>query len=359
MKQWILSLVLVALVALGGWAGPRLVVDQPVYDFGQVPEGMLVQHVYVLRNVGDAPLNFTQPPSRTCGCTSVLLTKTVLLPGEQAELTVHFESTGYGGQSVKRSLTVYSDDPQAQTQTLTIQGFVRPAQPFEGSAVGLHDHRNYYLLVDLRDAQAFAQGHLLGAINIPFAELGSWIPRLPRWPYIYFYDETGAAAAQAAQWLMDQGFAARAVAGGLVGWWQELGGLFFVWAQGAPQTLPSGIPYYGGNPVSAGQVAQKYLVLLDLRDPQAFAQGHFPGAVNLPRPTLDVLAAWAAALPPRSALSAGGGVAIWCLDEDGTSAVQAAQYLWSNGFPLARGLIGGLAQWRLRYGDELLWPGTP
>lgn len=343
----------IALAGTAAWATPRLDVGQGVYDFGEVAEGMLVTHSFPLRNAGTAVLNFTRQPSTTCGCTSAPLTKMSLLPGESVALRVQFDSTGFGGQKVEKLVYVYSDDPQAQQRTLTIRGFVRPSLPYEGSAATLQ--HGFYLLVDLRAPEAFAQGRLLGAINIPFAVLPDWIPRLPRSYTVYLYDETGAQAIQAAQMLRQNGFlAVYAISGGLVGWWRDLGDLFFTWADGATRTPPAGTAITGAYTLPASRiVAQGYQVVLDLRPREVYALGRFPGSLNL---KLEEVPDFATRIPRGAALPSGYKVSIWCVDEDGSLAFQAAQYLYALGFAHAKALIGGLPQWRLRFGDELLWP---
>ncbi|MBC7098863.1 DUF1573 domain-containing protein, partial [Candidatus Bipolaricaulota bacterium] len=94
MRVWCL----VFLVGLGALAGPQLRVDQAVYDFGQVTEGYVVKHTFLITNVGDAPARFTYPPITSCGCTTAPLPRQELPPGESMEIPVLFDSSGYGGK---------------------------------------------------------------------------------------------------------------------------------------------------------------------------------------------------------------------------------------------------------------------
>ena len=346
-KGMALGLTLLA-AGLAGLAGPRLVVDPEVYDFGTVAEGLLVEAVFTLTNAGDAPLVFSGQPSTSCGCTSAPLPEMVLAPGESMELVAYVDSTYFGGRWITMYVYVYSNDPTAERRTLPIVGYVRDAAPYEASASALHF--GFYILIDLRSPEEYARGHLLGAINIPFSQLTDWLDRLPKGLTIYLYDATGQQGAQAAQLLKDQGFpAVAAIAGGLAGWWNALGDAFIVWAEGVEPAPPAGEPYYGGHTVKPQELASSYQVILDLRAPEAFAAGHFPGAVNL---TLQEVPDWARALPSIGT----GRLYIWVIDEAGTVACQAAQWLRGNGYPRARCVIGGLHQWVVRYGDLALWP---
>ena len=73
--------------------------------------------------------------------------------------------------------------------------------------------------MDLRDPEDYAAGHLIGAINIPYIELGSWIDSLPRRVRIILYDQDGALSDLAVQKLVSLGFLeARSLIGGIDQW---------------------------------------------------------------------------------------------------------------------------------------------
>lgn len=83
-------------------------------------------------------------------------------------------------------------------------------------------------------------------------------------------------------------------------------------------------------------------VLLDVRDPLAFAAGHLAGAMNIPA---DDIAGRAASLPP--------GVLTIFYDQDGDSATLEAvtQALHDGGVAAAYALRGGLDAWQQDYGS--------
>lgn len=344
-------LVVVGIVAVGA---PRIEVIPETYEFGTVVDGYVVQFNLVIKNVGSATLdNVKLTPS--CGCTTAPLPKNQLLPGESVSAIVRFDTTNYSrySQPTGTSVIVESSDPQRPRITVWIRGTVRAIAAFEGTPKTLADE--FYLLVDVRSAGAYDQGRLLGAVNIPFSELAARVEGLPRDRVIYLYDETGIQAVQAAQLLQQHGLSlARALSGGLARWWQVYGDLFFVWAPGAPRIPPAGAPFYGTfATVDPSRLARNFLYIVDIRSPEAYALGHFPGAANVRLTTQEEIAAWAATLWRPVP---GTQLALWIVDDDGTRAGPIAQYLQGLGFTKARALLGGIAGWRAAYGDTLLYP---
>lgn len=337
------SLLAVLLVwGLGALAGPAIFVTEPVFDFGKVKEGLLVVHEFILTNVGDATLHFTRQPGTSCGCTSAPLPKDSLAPGEFVPLLVKFETTGYGGLFAKKYVYVYSDDPATPTLTLVIQGNVLPAEPFEESAYTLK--YRYRLILDVRDKDAFLRGHLLGAVNVPAAEIEK-ISELPQC-VIYVYDEAGETGVSVAETLRRQGFwAARALSGGLAGWAKEFGNYLMVGQapETEPQLSPAAIP--------AARLAQEYVIILDFRDAESYKREHLWGAIHVGPEGLDELLPH---LLPAAALTLELQPYIFCVDEGEGLAPEAAQFLQALGLTRAYALVGGLEQWRLRYGSEFM-----
>lgn len=80
----------------------------------------------------------------------------------------------------------------------------------------LDEGREDFTLVDLRDPETFAEGHVEGAINIPAAELDERMDELdPDEPvYLYCYDHECYLSVEAAYHLASEGFQVRDVIGG-------------------------------------------------------------------------------------------------------------------------------------------------
>ena len=89
---------------------------QAAFDFGQVKEGEIVEHVYTFANSGTSPVILSQV-SASCGCTTPSYTQTPILPGKSGEIKVSFDSNGQVGKQQK-IVTVVSN---AENNVTTIQ----------------------------------------------------------------------------------------------------------------------------------------------------------------------------------------------------------------------------------------------
>ncbi|KGE15732.1 DUF1573 domain-containing protein [Sphingobacterium deserti] len=89
---------------------------EAAFDFGQVKEGEVVEHIYTFLNSGTSPVILSQV-SASCGCTTPSYTQTPILPGKSGEIKVSFDSNGQVGKQQK-IVTVVSN---AENNVTTIQ----------------------------------------------------------------------------------------------------------------------------------------------------------------------------------------------------------------------------------------------
>jgi rhodanese-related sulfurtransferase len=88
------------------------------------------------------------------------------------------------------------------------------------------------------------------------------------------------------------------------------------------------------------------IVALDVRSPSEWVAGHLPGALFVPR---EALASSLASLPGR-------GTELFVAVYDATGeqgSGEAAEFLRANGWPRARRLVGGFAEW-VEEGEEVV-----
>jgi hypothetical protein len=118
------GVILLGLCSLCLAGNPRLAIEQPVFDFGQIQEGQKVSHIFRFSNQGDAPL-LIQKVRSSCGCTGALLSAKEIPPGKSGEARITFNSNGMRGKMVKW-IYLYSNDPVEKMARFQIRGTVLP-----------------------------------------------------------------------------------------------------------------------------------------------------------------------------------------------------------------------------------------
>lgn len=110
------------LIAATAWAAPELAVEQGTFNFGSIPQGKKVQHNFIIRNSGDAPLQIKEL-NAACGCTAAKPSSSLILPGRSAELAVTFDSANFSGK-VQKSVTMTTNAGKAPSYTFHMEGVV-------------------------------------------------------------------------------------------------------------------------------------------------------------------------------------------------------------------------------------------
>ena len=118
--------VLVILVALPSTASaePRLIVTQPTFDFGTVPQGAIVEHQFEIGNGGTGSLKIRKI-NPSCGCTAAVLDSDTIESGNKTFIKTSFNTAGFQGYKEK-TIRIYSNDPDQTSTVLTLQGTVKP-----------------------------------------------------------------------------------------------------------------------------------------------------------------------------------------------------------------------------------------
>lgn len=82
--------------------------QQDIWDFGQVKEGLILKHDFLLKNESEKLLKITGT-NTSCGCTLSKVEKNTLSPGEETLIEVKFNSVGYYGP-IEQYVYVNTDD---------------------------------------------------------------------------------------------------------------------------------------------------------------------------------------------------------------------------------------------------------
>ncbi len=102
---------------------PKIQLMTPLYDFGSALEGSMVRHTFKFKNIGKSVLEI-RGVKTSCGCTAAAPTKNNLAPGEEAEISVGFDTHFQKGHQV-RTITAFTNDPDTPQAVMTMQGTVR------------------------------------------------------------------------------------------------------------------------------------------------------------------------------------------------------------------------------------------
>lgn len=85
----------------------------------------------------------------------------------------------------------------------------------------LNEHLADYFVLDVRDAETFAKGHIEGAVNVPYLEMGGYIDQLPRDKTIAVVCNSGQQSSQTVAVLIASGFKALNVQSGMNNGWNK------------------------------------------------------------------------------------------------------------------------------------------
>ncbi|OYT74378.1 MAG: hypothetical protein CFK49_08705 [Armatimonadetes bacterium JP3_11] len=102
---------------------PKIKIEPMEYDFGEITQGAVVKHTFIIKNEGDAPLEIAARPS--CGCVTPYFDK-VIEPGKEGKIEAELRSAGFRGAQVK-TIQVTSNDPDYPSLTLRLTANIRTA----------------------------------------------------------------------------------------------------------------------------------------------------------------------------------------------------------------------------------------
>lgn len=126
-----LSLVLLALSQPFAYAaGPRLELDPPNWEMGEIYQWTNPSTTIKMKNTGDAPLHIIDVKA-SCGCTAVVLSEKVIPPGGTGEMKIDFASYNFSGP-VNKIVKLTTDEKESPEKVIRIKGSIKPDQ----SAIG-------------------------------------------------------------------------------------------------------------------------------------------------------------------------------------------------------------------------------
>ncbi len=127
------------------------------FDFGTMKHGETLSHEFLLRNIGDGPLNL-EMGSSTCKCTVGDLEKATLAPGEETKVKLTWTANTIirtFGQSAK----IITTDPSATEVSLNVRGLVvhsfvsEPTELTLGDIVATEGLERKFHIIDYLDGE--------------------------------------------------------------------------------------------------------------------------------------------------------------------------------------------------------------
>ena len=121
------TLFFLCLVAAGKiHAAPRMVIDQPLWNFGGVTNLAELTHDFVISNAGDATLEISSVVSSCNACLRAAVEKNKIPPGGKTVLHSQLDLRLLSG-NISRAIMVDCNDPQSPSIVLELSGVVVPA----------------------------------------------------------------------------------------------------------------------------------------------------------------------------------------------------------------------------------------
>ncbi|NUO01825.1 MAG: DUF1573 domain-containing protein [Saprospiraceae bacterium] len=100
----------------------KITFEETKFDFGDVDEGKIVEHVFRFKNTGKVPLLISDARS-TCGCTVPVWPKDPIAPGQGGEINVKFDTNGKNNLQ-KKPVTITANT-YPSTTVVQLVGVVR------------------------------------------------------------------------------------------------------------------------------------------------------------------------------------------------------------------------------------------
>ena len=210
---------------------PELTSDKLTFDFGTVREGANARVTFTIINTGNKEVQIREIRTFSACVEARPLAQRNLPPGKKLTLEYIFESLGYGGVSVNKSIEIHYNNNKLSPLMLNVKGKVLSLEPYQAPLGELS--YNFFVLIDIRSEQSFAQEHIIGAINVPLEKIDKWAADVSQVIsdelIIYLYSEDGTESDKAAKMLRDKGHSQYiSIVGGLKEWKNQKGKRFLI-----------------------------------------------------------------------------------------------------------------------------------
>ncbi|HYH04754.1 MAG TPA: rhodanese-like domain-containing protein [Bacillota bacterium] len=239
-RGWIILILLLTAGSVWGAAprlSPTIKIVPERYHFGDLTEGQVEGHVFVIKNIGKASLLLDHVYA-SCGCSRVLLKSYQLKPGEQTTMEVFLDTHGKAEGDFSGTLEIPSNDPQVPVKIVYLTARIKASQVKKVEeqerngwiTITPHEYMNGLkslpglVLVDVRSPEEYQRGHIAGSKLIPLERLKSdaEVSFNSLDTPVVLYCQSGKRSRQAAQMLVALGYANIYDMGGIADWPYEI-----------------------------------------------------------------------------------------------------------------------------------------
>ncbi len=138
MKKFVALFAFILFVSVSAFAQPKAEFELKKLNYGVIDKGSEPLRIFKFKNVGTEPL-IIKNAKGSCGCTVPKPPKDPIMPGEEAELEVRYDTKRPG--KFTKTVTLTTNDPANPKTVLTITGEVKgvaakKALPTKKSALG-------------------------------------------------------------------------------------------------------------------------------------------------------------------------------------------------------------------------------
>ncbi len=138
MKKFVALFAFILFVTAAAFAQPKAQFELKKLDYGTIDKGSEPLRIFKFKNVGTEPL-IIKNAKGSCGCTVPKSPKDPIMPGEEANLEVRYDTKRVG--KFTKTVTLTTNDPTNPKTVLTIHGEVKPVKakktlPQKKSALG-------------------------------------------------------------------------------------------------------------------------------------------------------------------------------------------------------------------------------
>lgn len=151
-------------------AHPRATVVDSIKDFGKVAKGAELNHDFLIKNEGKAPLRITRV-TPACGCTVASFDREIA-PGKTGKVHATIDTSTLAGPTA-RGIAVYTDDPENRRLNLTFKANVVPY-------LKMHPGYARYMVVQGEKKPGIVKQTVWSADDSEFEVVGIESP----WPYL-------------------------------------------------------------------------------------------------------------------------------------------------------------------------------